>query len=174
MHHNRAPLAVDDLHSAVTALRLDRQMVASRAGILLEQLLDELTLRFASRLPRKHAPHYTLGELADALDKKLLNLLKCEQFDDAGNVVCSQELKPLIAACTQDTWIRNQVGAHFNPNAAGIADALVKQFGKNVLKLAETLLCPHCQQLPRKNKSGSYWECGGKCGKTHLYPLQAP
>jgi energy-coupling factor transporter ATP-binding protein EcfA2 len=174
MRHKRAALPVAELRSALRAAYLERQVVAARAGILLEQLLDELTLRFAARLPRKLAPEYTLGELADGLDKKLLNLLRCEQFDAAGNCTSAQALKGLVEACIQDVWIRNQVGAHFNPKAAGIADAAIKRFGENVLKLAEALVCPHCQQLPRKNKSGSYWECGHGCGKTRLYPLQLP
>lgn len=174
MQHNRAPLAVEELRSAVQAPRLDRQTVAARAGVLLEQLLDELTLRFAARLPRKHAPHYTLGELAGGLDKRLLALLRIEQLDTAGVPGASLALKDLIEVCTQDAWIRNQVGAHFNPNAAGIADSTIRQFGVHVLKLADALLCPRCRQLPRKNKSGSYWECGGGCGKTRLYPLQTP
>lgn len=49
-----------------------------------------------------------------------------------------------------------------------------RQFGERVIRLAGALLCPYCHQLPRKNKSGSYWECGGGCGKIRLYLLPAP
>jgi energy-coupling factor transporter ATP-binding protein EcfA2 len=174
MHHSHAPLAVDDLRAAVAEARLDRQKVASRAGILLEQLLDHLTLYYGSRLPRKHPPRYTLGELADGFEKKLRPLLRLEQLDTSGNIITTCDLYPLIAAATADVLVRNQVGAHFNPDAANIADASVRQFGENVVKLADALLCDHCRQLPRKNKSGSYLECGGGCGKMRLYPLAAP
>lgn len=173
MHHNRAPLAVDELRDAVHAPHLDRQVVASRAGILLEQMLDDLTLRYGSRLPRKTVPRYTLGELADGFDRKLRNLLRVAQKDKTG-LITETELYPLIAAATNDAWIRNQVGAHFNPDASGIPDTMVKQFAENVLDLADTLLCDHCRQLPRKNKSGSYWECGGGCGRVRLFPLVVP
>lgn len=173
IHHNRAPLAVDELREAVHALRLDRQSVASRAGILLEQMLDDLTLRYNSRLPRKHVPRYTLGEMADGFDKKLRSLLCVEQID-ANGAISGTNLFPLIAAATGDSWIRNQVGAHFNPDASRIPDAMVKQFGENVLALADALLCDHCHQLPRNNKSGSYWECGRGCGHIRLYPLSTP
>lgn len=174
MNHSTAPLAVDELRAAVQAAKLNRQMVASCAGILLEQLLDELTLRFACAMPRKRPAHYTLGELAQGFDKNLRKFLRTEHFDAAGQCVGNHELYPLINAATADTWIRNQVGAHFNPQAAGISDGMVRQFGQHVLALADALLCPHCRQLARKNKSGSYWECGGGCGKIRLYPLTAP
>lgn len=174
MNHSAAPLAVDELRAAVEAPKLERQLVASRAGNLLEQLLDELTLRFGCALPRKRPAHYTLGELSQGFDKTLRKLLRTDQFDPEGEIFDSHELYPLISAAAADTWIRNQVGAHFNPNGAGISDAMVRQFGERVLHLADALLCPHCRQLPRKNKSGSYWECGGGCGKIRLYPLQAP
>lgn len=174
MNHSAAPLAVDELRQAVTALKLDRQLVAGRSGILLEQLLDELTLRFGCALPRKRPAHYTLGELAQGFDKNLRKLLRTEHCDKTGAMITSYEIYPLINAATTDTWIRNQVGAHFNPFAAGISDAMIRQFGEKVVALADALLCPHCHQLARKNKSGSYWDCGGGCGKIRLYPLQAP
>lgn len=174
MNHSIAPLAVDELRAAVQAPKLNRQTVASCAGILLEQLLDELTLRFACALPRKRPAHYTLGELAQGFDKKLGKLLRTEHFDATGNIIGNHELYPLINAATGDTWIRNQVGAHFNSHASGISDNMVRQFGQHVLALADAVLCPHCRQLAKKNKSGSYWECGNGCGKIHLYPLQVP
>lgn len=174
MYHSAAPLPIDELRTAVQSQKLDRQAVASCAGILLEQMLDELALRFNCALPYKHPARYTLGELAQCFDKKLQKLLQTEQLDAAGNITAKYELHLLITAATTDILIRNQVGAHFNPDAAGISDAMVKQFGENVVKLADALLCPHCRQLARKNKSGSYWECGGSCGKIRLYPLHAP
>lgn len=172
--HSRSPLAVAELRAAVGASKLDRQSVASRAGILLEQLLDELTLRYSCRLPRKRTAEYTLGELVDGVDKKLRKLLRTEHVNDTDTIVSTFELSQLLDNCSQDTWIRNQVGAHFNPKAAGISDAMVRQFGERVLGLADALLCAECGQLPRQNKSGSYFQCGGGCGKTRLYPLQAP
>ena len=173
MHHSQAPLALDELRTVVTSLKLNRQAVASQSGVLLEQLLDELTLRYGCSLPRKRPAVYTLGELAQGLDRKLRPLLRTEHLDEAGNIVGQHALDPLITAAASDSWIRNQVGAHFNPNAAGIPDSAVRKFGENVVALGDALICPHCHQLPRKNKSGSYWECGSGCGRIRLYPLQA-
>ncbi len=172
--HTHAPLAVNELRELVNGSKVDRQAIASRAGILIEQLLDELSLRYGSRLPRKQTPQYTLGELVDGIDKNLRKLLKVEHLDDLGNVVKTIDLFPLINTATADTWIRNQVGAHFNPNSAGISDNMVRTFGENVLAFADAVLCDKCHQLPTKNKSGSYWECGGGCGKVRLFPIIAP
>lgn len=174
IHHSRAPLAVNELRDAVNALKVDRQLIASRAGILMEQLLDDLAVRYEMKLPRKQSPHYTLGELADGIDKNLRKLLRAEHLDLNGAVVRSSDLYPLIDAATADAWIRNQVGAHFNTDAAGISDNMIKTFGANVLAFADAILCEHCHQLPNKNKSGSYWECGAGCGKIRLYPLVTP
>jgi len=127
IRHSRSPLMVDELRVAVAAPRLDRQAVASKAGVLLEQLLDGLTLQYGCKLARKRDPAYTLNELANALDGKLLKLLKTEQTDSVGCVSQSTELKPLIEAATEFSWVRNQVGAHFNANAAGIADNMVRE-----------------------------------------------
>lgn len=174
MHHSGASLAVDELRTAVSARKLDRQAVASKAGVLLEQVLDDLTLRYNCSVPRKRPPQYTLGELSHAFDRRLRPLLRTEQLDRSGDVETSTALDRLLDAASADSWIRNQVGAHFNPNAAGISDAMVRKFGENVVALADAMICSHCHQLARKNKSGSYWECGGGCGKIRLYPLQAP
>lgn len=174
MNHSAAPLAVDELRAAVQEPRLNRQSVASQAGILLEQLLDEIALRYGCSLPRKRPAEYTLGELSTCIDKNLRKLLRTEHFDGTGTLIASDELYPLVTEATKDAWIRNQVGAHFNASAAGIADISVRQFGENVLALADAMRCPHCKQLARKNKSGSYWECGSGCGKLQLYPLQTP
>lgn len=174
MNHSAAPLAVDELRAAVQSPKMNRQSVASQAGILLEQLLDDLTLRYSCSMPRKPRAEYTLGELSQAIDKKLRPLLRTEHLDAAGNLSVDYKLYPLIEASTQDMLIRNLVGAHFNPNAAGIADTAVRQFGEKVLALADAMLCPHCKQLARQDKTGSYWQCGGGCGKLRLHPLRSP
>ncbi|MBP8003197.1 MAG: AAA family ATPase [Chloroflexi bacterium] len=174
MHHSHAPLMHEELRHLLQQPRLDRQAVASKAGVALEKLLDALAVRFACPLPRKIRPEYTLGELSGAFNNKLLKHLRVERLDATGQIISQEPIQPLFAQATQDGWIRNQVGAHFNANASSIPDTLVKQFGQHVLALADALLCPHCHQIPRSKKSGSYWECGGGCGKTRLYPLQVP
>jgi hypothetical protein len=172
--HDRCPVFLDELRQVLEPnRRLDRQVAASKAGILLEQLLDELAILYACRLPRKKLGEYTLGELSGVAGGKLGQELRCEQLQADGSYSTTL-LGPLIAECTKHNWVRNQVGAHFNLGAAAIPDALVREFAGNVVKLADALICPHCRQLPDKRKSGDYIQCGGGCGKTHLRPVQAP
>lgn len=173
MSHSRTSLAVESLRTAVSTPHLDRQHVASSAGVLLEQLLDTLTWRYACRLPRKNPPSYTLGELRGAISSKLLNSLRVKQIDSDGTVH-EIPLKSLIEACTKDSWIRNQVGAHFNVDEATIADDDVRQFAHNTLALADALQCDQCRQLPSNDKTGEYWSCGGHCKRLRLHPLQKP
>jgi len=173
MSHSRVQMKVDELRIAVSAPRLNRQQTASAAGVLLEQLLDLLTLRYACRLPRKNPPSYTLGELRGAINGKLLNSLRIEQINE-DSTMHELPLKPLIEACTKDSWIRNQAGAHFNVDESHITDHDVRQFVNNALALADALHCDLCRQLPANNKTGEYWSCGGHCKQLRLYPLQKP
>ncbi|MFQ5687304.1 MAG: AAA family ATPase [Candidatus Scalindua sp.] len=66
----------------------------------------------------------------------------------------------------------NQVGCHFNIFGMEISDADVRQYGEITIKLANTLICDKCGELPCRNKSGSYWEC--KCGSAYMHPFTIP
>lgn len=174
MRHTRAPLHSDELRQVATTPKLDRQAAASKAGVLLEQLLDDLTLRYECRVRRTRDARYSLGELADALlNSRVSKTLTAQRLREDGTWA-SVQIRPLVEACAEFTWVRNQVGAHFNLRGAGIPDDMVREFAMRVLGLADALLCPTCGQLPVKDKSGEYWECGGGCGKTRLRPLRAP
>jgi energy-coupling factor transporter ATP-binding protein EcfA2 len=176
IQHHWASTFTDELRCYLRSAPMDRQIVASKAGILLERLLNEITLQYGCRLP--HLPHsdYTLGTLADAItgEKKLVKVLKIERVDAAGVVAETFMLKELIDQATTFSWVRNQVGAHFNVHGSQVLDAQVRQFAQHTLTLADTLICPACGRIPNKSKSGSYLECGGGCGRTRLYPLQMP
>lgn len=173
IRHSRSVLPVEELRRATAAAKLDRQAVASRAGIVLEHLLDELALRYECRVPRRRDGAYTLGQLARSIDSRLAKYLVAQHIKSDGSWSTDQ-VKALVDRCTEYAWVRNQVGAHFNVNAAAIPDNMVRGFAWRVLNLADVLICPDCGQLPTKNKTGEYWECGGGCGKTRLRPLRAP
>ncbi|MFN3980196.1 MAG: AAA family ATPase [Caldilinea sp.] len=173
IRHSRSPLMLEELRLVLDAPRFDRQ-AAAKAGVLLEQLLNDLTLRYGCKIARKREAVYTLGELVDAFDGRLLKSLKTEEIDAAGNVVSATELKPLIEAATDYAWVRNQVGAHFSSADVDIDDNMVREFVRRALALAEALICPQCGQLPKKDKSGEYWQCGGACGSKRLHPLRSP
>ena len=173
IRHSRSPLLVEELRQILGADRLDRQAIASKAGVLLEQLLDEVALRYRCKVPRKKSSDYTLSELGDAIDSKLAKVLVAEQLQPDGSWD-SKPLKELVAKCMEYAWIRNEAGAHHNSNADDIPDRMICEFGERVLKLADAMICPYCHQLPNKIKSGEYWECGSGCGKARLRPLQSP
>ena len=60
------PLITQQLQQLADARMLDRQAVSSKAGILLEDVLDSLALLYARPLPRNKQNLYTLGDLLSA------------------------------------------------------------------------------------------------------------
>lgn len=164
-------LAVDDLAQAVDPKSFDRQVVASKAGILLEGLFENLGLRYSLRMPLRQPPAYTLGDFMSAFDSKFLQQLRIERMD-AGAVKETIGIKPLFDALRELAWIRNQVGAHFNLQGQEISDAEVKKFGEATLAFARALICPASGEVPNKNRKGMCWESAE--GRTCMYPLTVP
>ena len=80
------------------------------------------------------------------------------------------EIAPIVEKLESLTFIRNQVGSHWNLDGSLLSDSGVKEFAENTIELAESLTCIECGNLPMRKKSGSFWEC--QCGKLELYPLQ--
>lgn len=157
-------LAVDDLIASIIAAPFDRQITASKAGILLEALLDYLALQYRCRVARTHDGTYTLGELLDGTESLFKKLeIHRPDIDAAGqpqnppkyiisnSVIIAGQIRSL-------NFLRNQVGAHFNVAGAAIPDTDVQLFADLTIKLAETLSCPTCGQIPGK-KSATHYHC---------------
>lgn len=175
IRHTRTKLSIEDVKDWLDQEPLERQIVASKAGILLEALLDYVTLLYECRLPRRAGTSYTLGDLISGIDSKLLKALKVTKIsaDKDGNPVSDDiELKPLIDNVGSFAWVRNQVGCHFNLEGMEIADADVKSFGVRAAELAEALVCAECGELPKTSKNGIDRQC--RCGKRRLQPLETP
>ena len=164
--------ALSELTGLLKAAPLDRQVVASKGGIVLESMLDFLTLKFACALPRNARAEYTLGALADGIDKKLAAVLRAEFQDAKNGSTRSYELRPLIGAATTAQWVRNAVGCHFNSLDSQIPDSEVLQFVNAVLELAKAMICDDCRTMTTKDKTGSNWQC--RCGALKLWPLARP
>jgi len=174
-------LAIDELrHALGDTTSFDRQGISSKAGIILENILDFLTVKFESRLPRKPKNDYMLGELLGSFNSKLMGVLKVELMDkDAStgkysttSIAKAIELKEILNKIKQLAAVRNQVGAHYNFDGSLVSDTDVEEFGKLTLELAELIICPDSGNFPDKNKSGSYWET--RSGSIRLYPLKEP
>lgn len=164
-------LAVSELIAKVAAVPFDRKGVASDAGILLEAVLDHLTLQYRCGLPRKADGLYTLGELFDGVAKLSKQLVISREITNAAGVAERQEVKvkPLLDELNKMTFIRNQVGSHFNPAGLEISESEVELFGRRTGTLFEVLVCKDCGHLARRRK-GTHFEC--TCGKTQMAPLE--
>jgi hypothetical protein len=166
--------ALAELRKHLLQKKCDRQVVASKAGIVLESLLDFLTLKYRCAIPRNARNEYTLGDLASGIDSKLGKELRISKPSKPSGAKTDTDivLKPLIDACTSEQWIRNAVGCHFSSLGSDVTDGDVRKFSENVVALATGLICDSCGMLPTRHPSGSYWQC--KCGKLKLYPLIYP
>ena len=164
--------AIAELKNLLLSPKLDRQSVASKAGIQLESVLDFLTYQYRAKLPRQTDPNYTLGDLAAGVDSKLGKLLKVLKPGLAGQPKTEVYLKLLIDDSTTKTWVRNRAGCHFHSLGSEISDAEIKDFGKRVLALSELIICGKCQCFPSRRPTGSYWQC--ECGDVEMHPLLPP
>lgn len=152
----------------------DVQSICGKAGVILEAILDFLTLKYGCAVPRKVGETYTLGDLLPAVNGKLLAALKAEsleQQDGSKTVISSSELKPVLDAISQIASARNVMGAHFNTLSFESLDADAIAFAKHVEQLADMLICPD-YGWPNKDKTGSYWNNGGDTRRLH--PLKKP
>lgn len=171
-------LAVDELIASVAAAPFDRQVTASRAGVLLEAILDYLALQYRCRVARTHDGSYTLGELLDGTE----SLFKKQEvqrpiLDAAGQPYNPPKYEASSGAAIASqirslTFLRNQVGAHFNVAGAAIPDADVQLFADMTIKLAEALSCPTCGQIPGK-KTTTHFQCSCTVPfEVRMLPLQ--
>jgi len=167
VRHTRTKFYVDEIRESVAETPFDRQKVASKAGILLEHLLDEIVLKYALSVPRRPIQKYTLNELFFAIDSKTRKLLSVVKGTNAP--VC---LQGSLDNLHGTLFVRNDVGCHYTETGALLGDGDVRDFGNQVIGLADMLLCDSCGAFPNKNRTGSCWECG--CGNLKLNPLQRP
>lgn len=153
---------------------LDRQIIASKSGIILENILDYLTDIYEYHLPKRKSSKYTLGELIDTLQPKYLKNIKTIHTGKRINERSEEEdyedeyqLQPVIEELKKLLFIRNQVGAHFNLDQDA-SDDDVELFGKKSLELGKILICSETGQLPL-SKDVDHWKT--RNGNVKLFPL---
>jgi len=175
-------LAVEELNAKIETEPLERQAVASQAGILLEALLDYLTLLYRRRLPRNQQNEWTLNDLLSAC-RKLCNQLSIERDaepkkndeeideepDENEPETIAQIVAPFYEDMGQLSFVRNQVGCHFNLAGGEVSDGDVRAFGKATSALVGAIVCEQCGQIPSRRK-GDHFAC--TCGKTRMRPLE--
>lgn len=163
--------ALEQLRAQVHPGTFDAQVAASKGGILLEHILDFLTLHYGCKMPRQEMLNYTLGKLFSGIDNSRALLADLRVEEGSGENLKTTSLMPLIVAATRGDKIRNQVGCHFNAGAAEMHSRDVQQFVKDTLVLAEALVCAVCNELPsKKSDLFSVCRCGTKQG-IRLFPI---
>lgn len=163
---DRSTLPTEDLAAALTKAPLDRQGVASRAGVILETLLTHLSLCYKLRLPASKHRQFTLGELISAFGSQLKTSLESHQDGEP-----TAKLGPILEAIFALTPFRSWVGAHYNPLGDDVPNVQVAELGNQAVELVRALTCAECGEMAGK-RAGSHWRC--RCGKKRLAPLAVP
>ena len=174
-------LVLEELREALCKEPFDRQDVASRAGILLESIFDTLALQYGCRTRHTRSDDHTLVELSNACSRlfgrlqigkspHLVNApLTKEQVREAVEenftITCPLDI---FSKIKDSSFVRNQVGCHYNISGMEISDEEVEEFGDDVLSLAIGITCQNCGTLPGRNR-GTHFGC--PCGLTKLMPL---
>ena len=174
----KTKLAVTELSDAIKSMPFDRQVAASKAGVLLEAILDYLALQYRCRVPRTADNSYTLGELLNGTSSlfKALEIHR-PQRDATGKLISptthdKSTLSKIIASINASSFVRNQAGAHYNVAGSVISDSDVSEFAALAVDLAEALTCGICGQVPSK-KTATHYQCSCKVpSEIRMLPLQ--
>jgi ABC-type polar amino acid transport system ATPase subunit len=163
-------LVSQQLRQLVNQPLLDRQAVSSKAGILLESILDDLALLYECSLPRNKLNQYTLGALLDGCGKLFSKHNLTVQVNTNWNADGQPEnwqattAKAAFDRVNGLQFIRNQVGCHFNAPGMEIPDNDVRDFGSATIDLVTAITCPNCGALATKKATdGTHLRCS--CAK---------
>lgn len=151
----------------------DIQAITGKAGVILEALLDFITLKYGCAVPRRAGNAYVLSDLLDAVNGKLMAALTGELVvvDDTGfQSVTPVPIKPILEEIKTIAQARNVLGAHFNTLAFDLYPSEGIRFARLVEQLCDALICPD-HGWPNKD-TGSYWKNGGDTRRLH--PLKKP
>ena len=166
-----SPVETQLLRNALGAFPMDRQTVAAKAGVLMENVLDALVLNYGCSVAKKRDGENTLSELVNAFQKTGFKVTVetgesgKEGWASSGT---TKELKPTYERFMKTLATRNDVGAHWKDLGQDASDVEVKEFAEASLALLDVLLCPKCHALPKTMKS-DWWQC--PCGRTRTNPV---
>ena len=146
----------------------DIQSITGKAGVILEALLDFLTIKYACAVPRKVGNTYVLSDLLGAVNGKLLRELKVEKISEQNNEEI--QIGEILKEIQKIAQTRNVIGAHFNELSFNLYPQDGLKFAKLVEQLCDALICPD-YGWPNKD-TGSYWKNGGDTRRLH--PLKKP
>ncbi len=165
---------IERLRALLDEVPPDPQLVCAKAGVILEAALDFLTQLYECHVPRRVNALYTLGDLLQAVDKKLKAALRVEHKQkhlDGTVSYIEKQLAPHLDELSRIAQARNVFGCHFNALSFDLLDSDAIAFGAEVLVLMDCLI-DHEAGWPRNDKSGSYWATAGETRRLH--PLKKP
>lgn len=175
------PRVLDELRAKIKEPVLDRQAVSSKAGILLESILDDLALLYECSLPRNKQGLYTLGTLLNSCGKLFSKHNLTVRVNTNWNADGQPEnwhataSKAAYEKVNGLQFIRNQVGCHFNAPGTEIPDNEVRDFGSATISLVEALTCPNCGALAtKKANDGTHLRCSCAKKAVRMTPVAIP
>jgi energy-coupling factor transporter ATP-binding protein EcfA2 len=163
-------LRIERLREQLSAPLPEVSVVCATAGVILEAVLDFITLQFNCAVPRRRTKP-TLGDLLPPINKKLRQVLRVEIFDKGGTLSHTIQLGPILDKLDKLVQLRNIMGCHFNQLAFEFQDKDGLNFAQLVLELADAIVDSE-YGWPGSDKSGEYWSNSGKSRR--LYPLKQP
>jgi AAA domain, putative AbiEii toxin, Type IV TA system len=163
-------IEVDELEVLLSAEPFDRQGVASKAGIFLESILDNMALQYGCKTRHTRDNDYSLKELMDSCSKIFKRMQVGFDMPDPPSDHNSEEEdipnhSVIFVKLHDSSFVRNQVGCHYSIAGSDISDSEVEEFGKDVLDLAKGVTCQHCGTIPCRGKDPTF-EC--PCGYKKL------
>ncbi len=166
---------IDRLKALLNESPIDPQAICSKAGVVLEAVLDYLTQKYECAVPRRQGAAYTLGDLLPAISGKLREALKVEIRDgiteSSAAPTSTIALKPILDELARIAQVRNAFGAHFKAISFELLDTDAVGFAKHVVQLVDALTHPE-HGWPSNDKSGSYWR--NSADSRRLHPLKKP
>ena len=164
---------IEELRTLLSKTPPSPQLACASAGVILEAILDFLTLRYECRVPRKNGG-LALGDLLPSVKGKLRTSLKIERLEtDASGAISykSYMIGPLLEELEKIAQARNVFGCHFHDLSRHLPEADAIRFSTTVLQLADCLVDLE-YGWPGSNKSGSYWANAKETRRLH--PLMRP
>lgn len=175
------PRVLDELRVMIGEPVLDRQGVSSKAGILLESILDDLALLYECSLPHNIKNEHTLGALIDGCRRLFSRHNLTVQINANWNVVGQPEnwqataVRAAYDRVDSLRFIRNEVGCHFSTPGMEIPDREVRDFGTATIALVEALTCPNCGLLATKTETdGTHLRCSCAKKAVRMTPVTVP
>ncbi|MBE8222048.1 MAG: hypothetical protein HAW60_04880, partial [Bdellovibrionales bacterium] len=153
---DKTKLSLEELIKLQNTTPFPRESIISKSGLMLESLLDHISLLYKLPMPRKPSPHYTLGELFNSFSSDFKKKLKVKKI--SADQEKEFELEKIINKLQDIAWIRNIIASHWNEDGMHYSDSDVLYFSKNVLEFAKLLICDNCKSLPTKKKNNE-WVC---------------